>query len=117
MGNTIKIKRHRLVLDWFEIDDYEIDLDENPRFEIQCRGANLGDWYIIGYKRGDKGFLVQDTMLSFNLSKPWVSVYLLKDRILKFSTKKRNGFTRQLIKLMAAVDNYENSLIEEEARA
>lgn len=104
----VKIPRFRYVLDWFEVDDVEIDLSVNPKFELQCRGGHLNDWYLIPYKKGDEGFLVPDHYASFNVSKPWVVLPLIADRVLKFSTNNINGFTEQLLRLLEAAKEYEN---------
>lgn len=108
MANTVKIQRFRYVLDWCETDKVEIDLDVHPKFELQCRGSQLGDWYIICYKRGKDGYLEQDHLASFNLSRAWETVYLLNERIFKYSTNNISGFTEQLTKLMQAAENYKN---------
>lgn len=107
MSNNITVKRFKYVLDWFEIKDYEIDLDIYPKFELQCRG-NECDWYLIPYKVGEKGYLEPDHLPTINIRQPWVFVHNHGHRILKYSTNNVWGFTKQMQWLMDNTIKYKN---------
>ncbi len=96
--NTVKIKRFHFVLDWYDIDDVEIDLDKFVFFEMQFR---CGSWYLLHYVYEDKKFR-QAYEYDFELFRPKQALKTLGKKVNKFSALHGGGkiFNKQLFLLL-----------------
>jgi hypothetical protein len=103
---TAIVERHRYVLDWFERDNVEMDL-ELTTYEFQYRYGP--DWYLearrydpkteawapVEWSRGN----------SFNLANPAAALSALGDRVTKFTCISAGmQFHKALAKVMAQAD-------------
>lgn len=84
--NTVTVERHRYVLDWFERDKIECDL-ENTVYEFQYRFGP--DWYLEAskYDKASESWnrVIWDRGDSFNLANPAEALAVLGDRVTKFT--------------------------------
>jgi len=80
MSEIVTVKKFKYVLDWFDISDVEINLDDFYCFEIQNR---LGNWYLLHFVlKENKRVNVFEH--DFQLSEPWVAAAKLGEKIAGF---------------------------------
>jgi hypothetical protein len=81
---TAIVERHRYVLDWFQIDKVELDL-EHTIYEFSYRFGP--DWFLEAktYTGGKWLDVLWDGRGGFNLSNPCAALVALRDQVTKFS--------------------------------
>jgi len=103
VNNIVTVKSFKHVLDWFDIKDVQINIDDFYCFEIQER---LGNWYL-------QHFILEDNRRKavyqhdFQLSEPWVAVAVLGKKIKAFNSLHGSvKFTEELSSLLCRADKY-----------
>ncbi len=99
---TVKIKRFRYSLDWFNVDDVECEVGNGFSYEMQFR---LGSWYLSArYFDRETGEWRNDHSKDFQLDSPAEAVIALGDSLAKFSKMHAcDHLTENLTKLMKDV--------------
>ena len=94
------VKRHRYVLDWFEVDNVEIELTLNQHFVFEYRFDD--SWYLIQYDHDGKEYVRKYWGSSdFRLDCPAESLATLGDKVTSFRAISTNmGFETALVRLL-----------------
>jgi hypothetical protein len=98
MADIVNIEKFKYVLDWYDVEDVEIDLDEFYCFEMQFR---CGYWYLL-YHVLEKGKLRHVYEHDFNLNQPKEAVRVLGKKLTKFSSLHGGGeaFLKHLVGIL-----------------
>lgn len=102
---SVTLQMWRPSLDWFEIKEVEVPLNQGYSFEMQFR---LGSWFLMFFKWDEKqGRSINHYHLDFELYQPHVAVNKLGKRIRAFTKMHETDLSEPLIKLLqrAAEEN------------
>lgn len=99
---SVMISRYRPSLDWYEIKEIEVPLDQGFYFEMQFR---LGSWFLMFFKWDEKQRrLVSEYHNDFEVYNPREAVIKLGSRIRAFTKMHECDLSELLLKLMKQVE-------------
>lgn len=88
-NNIVKIKKFKYVLDWYDITEVEINLDDFAFFEMQHR---CGTWYLMHYvMEGDSCRSKNVFEHDFQPENPRDAIEALGGKLKKFSSLHNGG--------------------------